>query len=372
MPTFFLKYLLLLSALSFVLLNAPFSTNAQVRVRGHFKGNGTYVKPYVRTSPDKTPYNNYGFPGNYNPNTGEIAKGDPTTYLSRYYSNQGSQRTTVLTVRGEQWSTGGLSNLPRLPDYLPVEELTRAKSYCGSLYTSNPSSAASCEISQYRALDAIVLPNYTDLLSKDEVSRGVSYCEWLFGDNRAGFYDCANRQLLGLAKPPADFTGVDANEQTRAKAYCEWLYSDNRAGYQSCAESQARVLSRSSTQNASDLPTDEVTRANHYCEWLYGNNRAGAQQCKENQIRTIRSNLRIDSEDLPSDEWSRSTKYCEWLYADNRGGAFACLNNQAAGLRSAMRSNLMTSALSPESVRYCEWLYKDNRQGYWSCIRSRN
>ncbi len=369
---FVIAFLRLSLAISIFLLTFFLSVNAQVRVRGHFKGNGTYVKPYVRTSPDKNPYNNYSFPGNYNPNTGEVAKGDPTTYLSRYYLSQGSQRSTVLTGRGEQWSTGSLSTLPRLPDYLPVEELTRAKSYCTSLYSGDPSSASSCEVGQYRALDAIVLPNYSDVLPKDEVDRGISYCEWLFGDNRAGFYDCANRQLLGLAKPPANFVGVDANEETRAKAYCEWLYSDNRAGYQSCTESQARVLSRPSTQNASDLPTDEMARANRYCEWLYSNNRAGAQQCKENQIRTIRSNLRINSEDLPPDEWSRSTKYCEWLYADNRGGAFACLNNQASGLRSAMLAKLMTSTLSAESVRYCEWLYKDNRQGYWSCIRSRN
>lgn len=51
---------------------------SDVYVRGHYKdtnGDGikdTYVQPYHRTSPDNTPTNNYGYPGNYNPNRQEI------------------------------------------------------------------------------------------------------------------------------------------------------------------------------------------------------------------------------------------------------------------------------------------------------------
>jgi hypothetical protein len=57
-----------------------------VSVRGYYRKDGTYVRPHYRTSPDGNPYNNYSFPGNYNPNTGEITTGDPAKYLERYYN----------------------------------------------------------------------------------------------------------------------------------------------------------------------------------------------------------------------------------------------------------------------------------------------
>ena len=33
---------------------------ANVGVRGYFRGNGTYVAPYIRSNPDGNPYNNFG------------------------------------------------------------------------------------------------------------------------------------------------------------------------------------------------------------------------------------------------------------------------------------------------------------------------
>ena len=71
------------------LLLAPFlsmsDANAQVRVRGYFRRDGTYVQPHVRSSPNSSPYDNYSYPGNINPYTGKVATGDPLTYLERYY-----------------------------------------------------------------------------------------------------------------------------------------------------------------------------------------------------------------------------------------------------------------------------------------------
>ncbi len=61
------------------------SSGGSVYVHGYFRGDGTYVRPHVRSAPDGNPYNNYGFPGNYNPNTGGISPGDPEKYLERYY-----------------------------------------------------------------------------------------------------------------------------------------------------------------------------------------------------------------------------------------------------------------------------------------------
>jgi len=58
-----------------------------VHVNGYYRSNGTYVNGYERTAPDSSPYNNYGYPGNYNPNTGKITGGNPDTYLNNYYNN---------------------------------------------------------------------------------------------------------------------------------------------------------------------------------------------------------------------------------------------------------------------------------------------
>jgi hypothetical protein len=62
------------------------------RVRGYYRNDGTYVHPYQRTNPDSNPYNNYSFPGNYNPNTGGITPGNPNSYLNDYY-NPSPQRS---------------------------------------------------------------------------------------------------------------------------------------------------------------------------------------------------------------------------------------------------------------------------------------
>ena len=56
-------------------------------VRGYTRRDGTYVQPYERTPADGNPYNNYSYPGNYNPNTGGITGGSQSTYLNNYYGN---------------------------------------------------------------------------------------------------------------------------------------------------------------------------------------------------------------------------------------------------------------------------------------------
>ena len=57
---------------------------AQTHVQGYYRKDGTYVQPHMRSTPDSNPYNNYSYPGNYNPNTGQITGGDPDRYLQRY------------------------------------------------------------------------------------------------------------------------------------------------------------------------------------------------------------------------------------------------------------------------------------------------
>jgi hypothetical protein len=62
-------------------------------VRGYYKSDGTYVQRYSRSSPDRRPYNNYGYPGNYNPNTGSFSRGSSETYIDRYYSRESNRRS---------------------------------------------------------------------------------------------------------------------------------------------------------------------------------------------------------------------------------------------------------------------------------------
>lgn len=68
-----------------LLLIASVNALAQVKVRGYYRKDGTYVRPHYRSSPDGNPYNNYSYPGNVNPYTGKVATGDPSIYLANYY-----------------------------------------------------------------------------------------------------------------------------------------------------------------------------------------------------------------------------------------------------------------------------------------------
>ena len=91
------------------------STVLADEVSGYFRKDGTYVAPYQRSHPDGNPYNNYGFPGNYNPNTGRITGGSQERYLERYYepkpptpyspygTSRGNPFDTTPRTRGLGW-----------------------------------------------------------------------------------------------------------------------------------------------------------------------------------------------------------------------------------------------------------------------------
>jgi hypothetical protein len=61
-----------------VIILIPAICFAGEQVRGHWKDTNhdgikdTYVQPYERTSPNSIRTDNYGYPGNMNPNTGTI------------------------------------------------------------------------------------------------------------------------------------------------------------------------------------------------------------------------------------------------------------------------------------------------------------
>ena len=77
---------LILVALLVVIAFPSLLFAGDVSVRGYWKDTNhdgvkdTYVSPYHRTSPNDTVKDNYGYPGNYNPNTGTISPGNSDTY----------------------------------------------------------------------------------------------------------------------------------------------------------------------------------------------------------------------------------------------------------------------------------------------------
>ena len=69
----------------------------RVYVKGYYRKDGTYVRPHYRTAPDGNPYNNYSFPGNYNPNTGKFTTGNPSTYLENYYKKKSANNRKQMS-----------------------------------------------------------------------------------------------------------------------------------------------------------------------------------------------------------------------------------------------------------------------------------
>jgi hypothetical protein len=103
-----MKNLILILIASFI----SFAGFTQVNVKGYYRSNGTYVKPHVRTAPDSNPYNNYSYPGNYNPNTSSYTTGNSSTYLNNYYKTD-SYNYTPSTGTGSYNYNSSTSNALR-------------------------------------------------------------------------------------------------------------------------------------------------------------------------------------------------------------------------------------------------------------------
>jgi hypothetical protein len=96
-----MKSFLLFIAAAFMLFSTPVSAGQYVN--GYTRSNGTYVQPYVRSSPNGTVTDNYSYQGNVNPNTGSIGTNryehDQT---SPYYTGPNSQGQTGHANNGYQ------------------------------------------------------------------------------------------------------------------------------------------------------------------------------------------------------------------------------------------------------------------------------
>jgi hypothetical protein len=66
------------------------ASRADEYVSGYYRSNGTYVQPYMRSSPDNSVFNNYSYEGNLNPYTGQVGSNSYGDYdLSNGYSLHG-------------------------------------------------------------------------------------------------------------------------------------------------------------------------------------------------------------------------------------------------------------------------------------------
>lgn len=79
---------LFLKALALLISGVLTTANAQVRVEGYYKRNGTYVKPHYRSRPDGNRFNNWSVKPNINPYTG--TRGTKNPYSSGLGSSLGS------------------------------------------------------------------------------------------------------------------------------------------------------------------------------------------------------------------------------------------------------------------------------------------
>lgn len=87
---------------------------SQVKVKGYYRKDGTYVQPHYRSNPDGNPYNNWSYPGNTNPYTGKTATGNENTYLENYYNNNSKNSTydySGSNLKSTTYSFSGTGNV---------------------------------------------------------------------------------------------------------------------------------------------------------------------------------------------------------------------------------------------------------------------
>lgn len=93
---------------------------SQVHVNGYYRKDGTYVQPHLRTYPNSTVTDNYSYPGNYNPNTGQTTGGGTSAGAA----------TVVNTTPTEYYSTGD--------DYIVLLRPSLPQGYVKGLFGEPP------------------------------------------------------------------------------------------------------------------------------------------------------------------------------------------------------------------------------------------
>lgn len=91
-------------AIGLALLAFSSAADAQVRVRGYTRSDGTYVAPHYRSRPDNSRLNNWSTQGNYNPYTGRQGS------QSLYGSSSSYGRSSTFGSFGSYGSSSSRSN----------------------------------------------------------------------------------------------------------------------------------------------------------------------------------------------------------------------------------------------------------------------
>jgi len=120
-----------------------FTLDAQVKVKGYFRKDGTYVKSHYRSLPDGNPYNNWSYPGNTNPYTGKTAIGNPDTYIKNYYNKDSNLYSNDIWVDGYYRNDGTIvrGHYRSAPDGNPYNNWSypgNTNPYTGKTATGNP------------------------------------------------------------------------------------------------------------------------------------------------------------------------------------------------------------------------------------------
>jgi len=161
---------------------------ADVWVNGYYRSNGTYVSGHYRSSPDGDPYNNWSFPGNTNPYTGETAGGSASTYLENYYGND--------------------SYTPSYDSYTPSYNSYYSTPDC-PLYSTYNSSSDSCEC------------NYGYVVSGSKCVYGSTYCH-----NKHG-YNSNYSSASNACKCDYGYVFDSSDKCVNRDNYCQNLYGYN-------------------------------------------------------------------------------------------------------------------------------------------------
>jgi len=122
------KTMTILMVLAVICITA-LSANADVRVRGYYRRNGTYVQPHYRSNPDGNFYNNWSTYPNINPHTGAI----------------GTKRTPSYSG-GYSWRTPSYRSSSKLGDYTlttPYPNFSVRSSSLATPYSSSSTGSSS-------------------------------------------------------------------------------------------------------------------------------------------------------------------------------------------------------------------------------------
>lgn len=80
--------------LALIALTITTAADAQTRVRGYFRSDGTYVQPHVRSAPNGTTLDNWSTQPNVNPYTGQQGTRSPQPSVPAWQPYTPSQPTT--------------------------------------------------------------------------------------------------------------------------------------------------------------------------------------------------------------------------------------------------------------------------------------